>query len=200
VNSQIDLSSERPSEAHERVLQVAELLFSERGYVNVTTRDLAKALGIRQASLYYHAPGGKEQLYVDVTERLLNRFHIALDKIVVEKAPDLRLQLDTVAQWLLSQTAINLNRMMRSDLPALSQASMQRIIQTVYGILLEPIQVVIDAAIQRNDIRPIDGKEFAYLFIVLVESLRDLPQCGGSIYNQRSGEIVELFLDGLRLR
>ena len=57
------------SAARERVQATAERLFAERGYKAVTLRDIAQELGIRQASLYYHFPGGKEELYVTVTER-----------------------------------------------------------------------------------------------------------------------------------
>jgi AcrR family transcriptional regulator len=64
------------SESRERVLQQAEHLFSERGYAAVTLRDIAAGLGIRQASLYHHVPGGKEQLYVEVTERNLRRIRM----------------------------------------------------------------------------------------------------------------------------
>ncbi len=41
----------------------------EHGYAAITLRDLAERLDIRQASLYYHFPDGKEQLYVEMAER-----------------------------------------------------------------------------------------------------------------------------------
>ena len=54
---------EVPSAARERVLDVAEALFAERGLARVTMREIAHAACMRHASLYHHAPGGKEQLY-----------------------------------------------------------------------------------------------------------------------------------------
>jgi AcrR family transcriptional regulator len=47
----------------QRVLDVAEGLFIDRGYHAITLRDIADELGIKQASLYYHFPGGKEELF-----------------------------------------------------------------------------------------------------------------------------------------
>ncbi|NDJ52513.1 MAG: helix-turn-helix transcriptional regulator, partial [Chloroflexi bacterium] len=66
------------SEARQRVLEVAERLFSTRGYKDVRLQDIAKELGIKTASLYYHAPGGKEELFVEVIERGLARHHQGL--------------------------------------------------------------------------------------------------------------------------
>ena len=43
----------------QRVLDVAERLFMDRGYSAITLRDIADELGMKQASLYYHFPGGK---------------------------------------------------------------------------------------------------------------------------------------------
>jgi AcrR family transcriptional regulator len=45
---------------------VAEHRLAARGYTSVTLKDIANQLGIKQASLYYHFPGGKENLYMEV--------------------------------------------------------------------------------------------------------------------------------------
>ena len=61
--------TESGSEAHERLLNVAEHLFLTRGYAAVSMRDIADALHVRQATLYYHVPEGKNQLFLKVAER-----------------------------------------------------------------------------------------------------------------------------------
>jgi len=38
----------------DKILEVAALLFTERGYENTSTRDIAKAVSIASPSLYYH--------------------------------------------------------------------------------------------------------------------------------------------------
>jgi len=52
----------------ERILDVAEELFAERGYAGTTLRAVATRVGLRIPSLYNHFPG-KEALYVAVLER-----------------------------------------------------------------------------------------------------------------------------------
>jgi len=93
-------------------------LFAERGYKAVTLRDIAQELGIRQASLYYHFPGGKEELYVTVTERGLNAHAEGLKQAIRDAGPQLEAQLRAVMQWLVSHPPVDLARMLLADFPA----------------------------------------------------------------------------------
>jgi AcrR family transcriptional regulator len=52
----------------ERVLDVAEALFAERGYQGTALRDVAERVGLRIPSLYNHFPS-KDSLYAAVLER-----------------------------------------------------------------------------------------------------------------------------------
>jgi len=47
----------------ERLFDIAAALFCEKGYAATTTREIAAAAGIQQASLYYHVTG-KEDLCI----------------------------------------------------------------------------------------------------------------------------------------
>jgi len=53
----------RPDETtRERILEAALNLFSQHGYAGTTVRQLARAVGLRESSLYNHFPG-KEAIY-----------------------------------------------------------------------------------------------------------------------------------------
>jgi len=51
--------------AREEILDAAAELFSEQGYAATSTRAIAMAVGIKQASLYYHF-ANKEQILVEL--------------------------------------------------------------------------------------------------------------------------------------
>lgn len=66
----------------DQILDVCARLFAERGYAATSTRDIADAVGIRQASIYYHfagKPGILEELLARTVRPTLDH----LDKIDV---------------------------------------------------------------------------------------------------------------------
>ena len=71
----------------QRVLDAAEALFLERGYTAITLRDIADDLGLKQASLYYHFPEGKEQLFMTMSERLFDRHAHGLNAAMAAAEP-----------------------------------------------------------------------------------------------------------------
>ncbi|MCL2774635.1 MAG: TetR/AcrR family transcriptional regulator [Oscillospiraceae bacterium] len=46
----------------EKIMRVAAKMFSERGYDKVTTREIAKVVGINSASIYYYFPSKEDIL------------------------------------------------------------------------------------------------------------------------------------------
>jgi AcrR family transcriptional regulator len=68
----------------ERLFDIAAALFCERGYAVTTTREIAAAAGIRQASLYYHVSTKEDLLYqicVSSLEELLTEVQTALSAV-----------------------------------------------------------------------------------------------------------------------
>lgn len=137
----------RPSTpARERVLATAERFFHERGYTGVTMQELASALGMKTASLYHHAPGGKQELFVEVMERSLERHRAGLTRALAGARGDLRAQLMAAMRWLLSQPTMNLERMMTSDFPALPRRIAARLERRVYECLHGPLREALNEA------------------------------------------------------
>lgn len=61
------------SERKQQVISTAERLFSEKGYLATSVRDLAQALNIEAASLYSHVKS-KEDLLWQIADRSANEF------------------------------------------------------------------------------------------------------------------------------
>lgn len=68
-------------EPREEILDVAAGLFVERGFAATSTRDIAEAVGIRQASIYYHFPSGKEEILGDLLQRSIRPTLDRIEKI-----------------------------------------------------------------------------------------------------------------------
>lgn len=134
------------NQTHQRILDVAEELFSARGYTSVRLRDIASAIGIKHAALYYYVPGGKEQLFVDVMTRNLQRHRVGMEAAIATAGPNVRDQMRAVAAWLLSQPPINLARMEASDFPAISADNANGLSLLIFDSLRLPLQAALEQA------------------------------------------------------
>jgi TetR/AcrR family transcriptional regulator len=61
----------------EEIIDVATLLFADRGYEGTSMNDVAERVGMRKASLFYHF-ATKDVLYEAVLDRLVSAFALAL--------------------------------------------------------------------------------------------------------------------------
>lgn len=61
--------SPRDRDPREEILEAAARLFVEKSYTATSTREISEAVGIRQASIYYHFAGGKEQILAELLKR-----------------------------------------------------------------------------------------------------------------------------------
>ncbi len=192
------------TEARERVLQAAERLFAERGYRSVTLRDIAAAVGIRHASLYHHVPGGKEELFVEVTQRSLERHRAGLTSALAHAKPNIQAQLRAAADWLLSQPPMDLVRMNNSDMPAIDPAHAQRLMQIAGDALLEPIAAVLEQAQERGEIHYHNLGLIAGGLLGMIESLYSAPdialQESGRSRPAMAHDLIDVMLNGLRPR
>ncbi len=195
------MDEQEKSEARQRVLDVAEQLFIQRGYAAVKLHDIATALGMRQSSLYYHFPEGKEQLFVAMATRVFRRHQIGIQTAIEQAQPRLVAQLQAVAEWFASQQPVHLSGMMHADMPALRAAQAAALAQVVYQAMFTPLRQMFMAAQARNEIRNLHPDLLAGSFLALMDGLHyGQNQPGARPKSVIIAELITLLLDGLRPR
>lgn len=177
--------------SREVVLNAAEELFALRGYATVTLKDIAKQLGIKQASLYYHVPGGKEDLFVEVMVRHLERHRQALEAVRLEAA-SLEECLFQMATWFLSQPPLNTSRMFLTDLPELTAEKADQLESAVYCCVFAPVE---QALLSYQSQLQADAGLIAGIFISSVQALH-LVQRYGSSQQQLIAGVIAVLLHG----
>lgn len=188
------------SEARERLLDEAEKLFSVKGYNAVTLRDIAGEVGIKHASIYHHAPGGKEQLFIEVTERNLHRHQEGLAEAIKQSAPDVCSKMQAIAHWLLSQPPMDLIRMVHSDMPAIDKEEALRLSQMAFDAMFRPVEAVLRDAQERGEVRHPNIGIVAGGFVGMVESLHAIPEYAVPTTREAlADELIDVWLDGLRV-
>lgn len=188
------------SSSREIVLEAAEQLFAARGYKAVTLKHIAEHLGIKQASLYYHFPLGKEDLYVEVMLRHLEYRLTKLNSLIAGAEPTLSSCLLAVGQWLIQQQPLNSERMIMSDLPELSSDKAIQLSEAMGRCAFEPIQALfIKYKHQLKDRFHSNLDLLAGTFLATLESLYTHRQNGSKTDEELVHDLVELLLGGALL-
>lgn len=180
-----------------RLLDVAEELFSSRGYTAVRLRDIAQALGMRHASLYYYAPGGKEQLYVEVMERSMRRHRAGLEQAIIQAGEEFRVQLHAVADWLAAQPPLDVTRMYQADMRELGEERAEQLMALAYDSLRLPIGAAIARAQDAGEVSVPDVDLAAMALVSLVESVHAIPAAyRGQDAASLGRQLADMLLDG----
>ncbi|MEO1173171.1 MAG: TetR/AcrR family transcriptional regulator [Myxococcota bacterium] len=186
------------SGARARVLDAAEKLYGLRGYDGVRLRDIASEAGIDHSSIYFHAPGGKEALYVEVMVRLLERHQEALSGIVAESDGDLIAQLNGCARWIASNPPVDTLRMRHVDYGHLAPKHVRKLGPLTGAAFLDPIEEALRSAHARGEIREVDFKVAAGGLFSMLLMVHAIPAGVATKSHERiSRELVEVFLHGL---
>ncbi|GLV58914.1 hypothetical protein KDH_57420 [Dictyobacter sp. S3.2.2.5] len=178
--------------ARERVLEMADQLFATHGYQAVSLRDIGASLGMRHASLYYHFPNGKEELYVAVVERRMRGYQTQLEQVLRDAGSDWRQQLRAAARWMVAQPHMHLGRMMQSDMPAISEESADTLRVIVRDALLQPLTRPIQQALADNPEKRQRSVTYAGMFLSLIEGIENLP---ANYLTSSKNELVDVVID-----
>ena len=192
----------KEEDARERVLQTAESLFNEYGYTSVTVQHIAKKLGIKAASLYYHAPGGKEELFVMVMERSLARHREGIRQALAGADSDLRSRCCAVIGWFLSQGPLGYLRLLMSDLAGIEPLTAQRLRNLSHDCLMRPICHIFEEAAKNGEIGESQPEILASSLLSMVDGIwyASTVQQSSLTMQEMAAGYIDVLLDGLRPR
>jgi AcrR family transcriptional regulator len=105
-----------------KIQETALDLFSQRGYNNVSIRDIGKIVGIKESTLYYHFKN-KQEIYDvlllefrELTQNIQKSFHQELGKVAeIQKAAFIDAGLAFFFQYLLEDKVLKFLRMLMID-------------------------------------------------------------------------------------
>ncbi|TVR61655.1 MAG: TetR/AcrR family transcriptional regulator [Spirochaetaceae bacterium] len=173
-----DCTPEPATSSRDRLLEVAERLFMERGYSVIKLRDVADELGVRVASLYYHFPGGKQELFTEVLEQAMERMRRDLEEAIAHADASTLGRLTAAGRYFLTQHKIDVYRMLESDLDEIGAEDRAAIESTVYQSLMMPLVRVFASETVGAD--PAHAPLLAGSFLSIVQAIHHLPDEFGS--------------------
>jgi AcrR family transcriptional regulator len=185
--------SESPN-TRDQALEVTEELLHQHGYLGVSLETVAQRIGIRKASLYYHFPGGKEELMLEIAHRILRRDEDGF-KRAIASSKTASGQLRAVARWMATgpgPTELVLHDSMRF-MPESDQAHLT---QSFFAKLYAPIHEVIVAGVSSKEFRSHDTELSTWsVLAILAEIHKMLPHTKNP--KTLPDRLIQFFIRGL---
>lgn len=185
-------------------MDAAEAHLARHGYMGASLGAIAGEVGISKPALYYHFPGGKEQLFVEVAHRALDRILAGLEDSIGQVVSGAE-RLYAAAQWLMEQGARGhpVNEM-RDVARFCSEAHHGALAEGFYRSLYSPIHGAVASAVVSGEFRDGDAASMTWAFLGLVSGMLDMhgvPSGGsGRDSSQITEEMVGIFLEGALAR
>lgn len=189
----------KPVSSREQLLDAAESRFAERGYAAVTLKDIARDLGIRQPSIYYHVPGGKEDLYMEVMMRHLERHRAGVEAAIAAGGGSLEKRLHGIGAWMLHKPPVDVVRMTHSDLPALPPDYVKLLESAFQRCVFEPIEAIFQEADAQGLLRFRDARVLTRIFFSNIVALASARKYWAQHATERQvlGACLDILLHGM---
>lgn len=184
---------------HQRILDQATQLFMERGYHGLSMREIAEAVQVSKAGLYYHFQD-KEQLFLAILNYGLDQLNQAMQAAEQTSGgvePRLQALLRAIMRVSASQRAVM--RLASHELAHLSAATQASFRQRYYDQFIGRIERIVRDAIAQGEIKAIDPHLATWVFLGMV-----YPFFSGSDMRDGGADpaqiemIVGIFLNGVK--
>lgn len=157
-------------DAFEPIAQTAARMFLSQGYAAVSLREVAEESGIQAASLYYHCPGGKSELYTRAVERFLEGYQRELTAAAGHASFPWALL--RMTDWMVANPPVDLQRIVRVDLPRLDRRHGENLLERLHTAVLEPLAAAFRRAKDDGRLRQgVDPDLAAACVLALVDGL-----------------------------
>lgn len=183
----------KTADTRERAIRAANDLLHEKGYLGVSMDSVASAIGVRKASLYHHFQGGKDELMLEIAERLVihdgSGFQRALNGQTSTRA-----QLEAMAAFVFEDRQ-RTERVLRDALRFMPEEHQRQIASRFYPEVFNRVLAVFEAGIERGELRPHDARLSTWAFMGLISELNE-PRLH-TTWPDLATRLVSLLMDGL---
>jgi len=180
-----------------RILREATRLFMASGYNGISMREIAEAVGVSKAGLYYHFKD-KEDLFVAILHDALQ----AMQQIVRsarDAGPTARAQIGALVRALFAQPADQraIIRLAGQEISHIGPAARAEFGRRYQEQFIGQIAAMLGDAIGRGELRPIEPRMLTWLLLgMMYPFLASGPERDQPAPDQAIQDLLALFFDG----
>ena len=190
----------RTTHTKERVIEEARRLYLAGGYNYLNLDVIARTLKITRPALYFHFPGGKEQLLQGVIESF-GADVVGQLEAVVAGCPSVREKFRRILLFVASKPLIDSRELCLAELEDLSQET-RRKLQEVFLNISQVITEIVEDGISGGELRQVDPNIAVFSFMSLCQQTeqfvnlrRQLPEEMAGRFPEQIEDMIEGLLD-----
>lgn len=139
---------------HDKILDTAAVIFSERGYKGTSMREIAEELNITKAALYYHFPG-KEQIFMGCISRSMEHVVNNMENLAA-KDEDIWQKLEKMINSMYNFSSLHphifrLFRMIMNQ--SFDREIDKKMLHDYFGRLQKAIRNMLEKAVEQGELR-----------------------------------------------
>ena len=190
-------------ETRQQILEVARELFLSKGYKGVSMKEVAEEVQVTSAALYYHFPGGKQDLFFNIIQKMLEDWTQGAI-LATAHAQGLREELIKLTQYLLTLPIDRFSILARDIHENVLDRDTRRVaLEQLQHVFVQHVTDLFQQAIDAGEItREIPAAVLAIMYEGMSISLlrsQHLAIGGTDCYNavQLAGFVVSVLLRGI---
>ena len=180
-----------------RILDAGAQLFVEQGYHGLSMREIAEAVGISKAGLYYHFQD-KEQLFVAILNRCMDQLEAALITAPVA-GPGVQAEVAAILEAIFAQPPHQraLMRLASSEIGHLSSEVQAQFGRRYYTQFIGRIEATLRGGVDRGELRALDPHLTTWILLGMAYPFFTPAAVRGTADSQLAiAAILRLFFEG----
>ena len=180
------------------ILDAAKLLFMQEGFRGISMRQIAEAVGVTKAALYYHFKD-KEELFVAIVEEYLLAMSTMIDE-VTNAGGDTRTQVAELVRRILTQPPEqrSIIRLASQELSNISPENRVRFLEMYHGRFINRITLLLQAGMARGELRPIDANIATWTLLgMMYPYFHPTPPTQALPFPTVIDQLLAIYFDGL---
>ena len=181
-----------PADIRERILEAATVLFVAQGYRGISMREIAEAVGVSKAGVYYHFRD-KEALFLAILSHNLERME-AIMRQARQAGPSARQQITHMVRAIfeLAPDQRAIIRLASQEMTHLSQAVRAEFARLYRDKFTGQVEAMLRAGMDGGELRAMDAGLATWVLLGMMYPFFYPSQ---SREEDSSGEAIELILD-----
>lgn len=185
-------------DSREAILEAATRLFIEQGFHGISMRQIAEAVGVTKAALYYHFQD-KEDLFVAIVARYLERMSAIIDATEQAESTS-RARISLVVRRILQQPVEQraILRLTSQELSNVSPEARARFMGLYQDRFIGRIRALFVQGMADGELRKVDPTLATWTLLgMLYPHFHPSPPVGAALTDQGIDTLLSIFFDGL---